>query len=320
MVFTPQQWGLVLGGSSGFGLATAAKLAASGMSIAIVHRDRKGAMPAIEQRFAEIRAKGARLVAFNLDATTAAGRAEVLAALPAHLGERGRVRVLLHSIAFGNLKLIAPFPSSHGPGPGPAPGPGERGRARLAHALDVTAEKLSAAIEAAAVESDALADLAWEPKYDSELLLEEEDYSRTIEAMGTSIVAWAQGLLRAGLFADDARVLGLTSEGSEIAWRGYAAVSAAKAALEAVVRAMALELAPYGIRSNVIQPGISDTPALRAIPGSQRMKATARRRNPFGRLTTPEDVADVVCLLCTDEARWINGAVIRADGGEHIVG
>jgi NAD(P)-dependent dehydrogenase (short-subunit alcohol dehydrogenase family) len=86
------------------------------------------------------------------------------------------------------------------------------------------------------------------------------------------------------------------------------------------VRAMALELAPYGIRSNVLQPGISDTPALRLIPGSAHMKAAARKRNPFGRLTTPEDVADVVCLLSTEEARWINGAIVRVDGGEHIGG
>ncbi len=69
-----------------------------------------------------------------------------------------------------------------------------------------------------------------------------------------------------------------------------------------------------------MQAGVADTPALRLIPGSARMKAAARRRNPFGRLTTPEDVADVVYLLCTDEARWINGTIVRADGGEHVAG
>jgi NAD(P)-dependent dehydrogenase (short-subunit alcohol dehydrogenase family) len=87
-----------------------------------------------------------------------------------------------------------------------------------------------------------------------------------------------------------------------------------------VVRAMALELAPYGVRSNVVQPGAADTPALRLVPGSGRVKAAARRRNPFGRMTTPEDVADVVCLLCTDEAHWINGSLLRVDGGEHVCG
>jgi enoyl-[acyl-carrier protein] reductase I len=50
------------------------------------------------------------------------------------------------------------------------------------------------------------------------------------------------------------------------------------------------------------------------------MKAQARLRNPFRRLTTPRDVANVIGLLATDEAAWINGEVIRVDGGEHISG
>jgi NAD(P)-dependent dehydrogenase (short-subunit alcohol dehydrogenase family) len=97
-------------------------------------------------------------------------------------------------------------------------------------------------------------------------------------------------------------------------------VSAAKVALESVSRSIALEMAPYGIRSNIVQAGVTDTPALRLIPGSAHMKAGARRRNPFGRLTTPQDVADFICLLCTDEAHWVNGTIIRVDGGEHIAG
>jgi enoyl-[acyl-carrier protein] reductase I len=83
---------------------------------------------------------------------------------------------------------------------------------------------------------------------------------------------------------------------------------------------MALELAPRGLRTNIVQAGITDTPALRAIPGSDRMKAGARLRNPFKRLTTPEDVASAIFLLCLDEAAWINGDVIRVDGGEHVSG
>lgn len=282
------------------------------MSVAVVHRDRKGAMPAIDAQFGEIRAAGGRLVAYNLDATSCEGRAHVVASLAETFGPRGRVRLLLHSIAFGNLKLVAPMP--------PGPGAGARARSRLAELLGVGEEKLAAAIETLSGESDVFADLAADPRYDSEALLEDEDYARTIHAMGTSLAGWAQALLTRRLFADDARVVGLTSEGNEVAWRGYAAVAAAKVALESVVRSMAVELAPYGIRSNVVQPGVADTPALRLIPGSAHMKAAARRRNPFGRLTTPEDVADVVCLLCADEARWINGAIVRADGGEHVAG
>jgi NAD(P)-dependent dehydrogenase (short-subunit alcohol dehydrogenase family) len=310
--FTANQWALILGGSSGFGLASAKKLAASGMSVAIVHRDRRGAMAAIEAEFESIRAGGGALLTFNVDALASEPRATVLEALTERMGREGRVRVLLHSIAFGNLKLLAPMP--------PGPSPADRARARLATELGISEERLAAALESAAADSDALADAAWPARYDSSTVLEDEDFARTIHAMGTSLATWTQDLLARGLFGGDARVLGLTSEGNEVAWRGYAAVAAAKVALESVTRAMAVELAPYGIRANVIQAGVSDTPALRLIPGSARMKANARRRNPFGRLTTPEDVADVVYLLSTDEARWINGTIVRADGGEHVAG
>jgi NAD(P)-dependent dehydrogenase (short-subunit alcohol dehydrogenase family) len=310
--FSKNQWALILGGSSGFGLASAKKLAASGMSVAIVHRDRKGAMAAIEPEFAAIRASGADLLTWNLDALSNEGRATVLDALTERMAREGRVRLLLHSIAFGNLKLLAPMP--------PSPNPADRARARLAAELGIAEDRLAAALESVGAESDVLADIAWPTRYDSSSVLEDEDFAHTIHAMGTSLAIWAQDVLARALFASDARVLGLTSEGNEVAWRGYAAVAAAKVALESVTRAMAVELAPYGIRSNVVQAGVADTPALRVIPGSVRMKAAARRRNPFGRLTTPEDVADVVYLLCTDEARWINGTIVRADGGEHVAG
>ena len=149
-------------------------------------------------------------------------------------------------------------------------------------------------------------------------LIDDEDMARTIHSMGTSLLTWVQRLHAAGLFAASARVIGLTSEGNEVAWRGYAAVAAAKSALESVSRAIAVEFGPLGIRSNILQPGVTDTPALRIIPGSGRMKAGARLRNPLGRLTLPEDVADAVFLLSLDEARWVNGALIRVDGGEHV--
>jgi NAD(P)-dependent dehydrogenase (short-subunit alcohol dehydrogenase family) len=275
--FERVQWALVLGGSSGFGLAVARTLARHGMSVAVVHRDRRGAMPAIEQAFAEIRASGAGFVSYNVDALSPEGQRAVLAGLGQAMGERGRVRALVHSIAFGNLKpLVAPRRSAGDDAPG-----------------------------------DAAA---------SEPLLEDEDFDRTVRAMGTSLASWTQALHAGGLFAADARVFGLTSEGNELAWRGYAAVAAAKAALESVSRAIAVELGPYGVRSNIVQPGVTDTPALRLIPGAEGMKARARLRNPLGRLTTPADVADVIGLLCTDEARWVNGALIRVDGGEHVAG
>jgi NAD(P)-dependent dehydrogenase (short-subunit alcohol dehydrogenase family) len=138
--------------------------------------------------------------------------------------------------------------------------------------------------------------------------------------MGTSLLGWVQEIFARKLFADDARVFGLTSEGNQVAWRGYAAVAAAKVALESLARSIAVEYAPYGIRCNVIQAGVTETPALAAIPGSDHMKSQAQMRNPFHRLTMPIDVANAIYLLALDEAAWINGAVIRVDGGEHISG
>jgi len=308
--FTRDDWALILGGSSGFGLATAQKLAENGMSVCIVHRDRRGAMARIEPEFEKIRSTGARLLTFNTDALAAEQRDRVLDALAEAAGADGRVKALLHSIAFGNLKLLAPEKVQALPG-----------RRELAERLGVAEAELSRAVDELFGDgADALQSLASLPEYSTRSFIDDEDVARTVYSMGTSLLGWAQTLLARGLFADDARVFGLTSEGNEVAWKGYAAVAAAKVALESISRSMAVELAPYGIRSNVIQAGVTDTPALAAIPGSAHLKAAARQRNPFGRLTTPRDVANAIHLLCTPDAAWINGEVIRVDGGEHISG
>ncbi len=148
--------------------------------------------------------------------------------------------------------------------------------------------------------------------------LQHDDFQLTIEAMAISLYDWTKDILTAGLFAADARVISFTSEGSQKAWKNYAAVSAAKAALEAISRSIALEMAPLGIRANCIMAGITDTASLRLIPNADELMDHGKRRNPFSRLTTPEDVANVVYLLCRDEAAWINGAVIPVNGGEHL--
>jgi enoyl-[acyl-carrier protein] reductase I len=136
--------------------------------------------------------------------------------------------------------------------------------------------------------------------------------------MAISLIDWVKIVFENKLFADDARVIGLSSEGNQKAWINYAAVSATKAALEAIIRSLALEYAPYGIRSNIVQAGITETASLNKIPGNELLKANAVYRNPFGRMTKTEDVANVIYLLCRDEASWINGAVIPVDGGERI--
>lgn len=261
--FSRKQWALILGGSSGFGFASAKGLANQGMSVAVLHRDRRSVMDDVEARFDCVRRTGVGFLGFNADALATDVRERVLAEIAAELGSEGRIRLLLHSIAWGNLKPLAP---------GSAPA------------------------------------------------LEEEDFAHTIYAMGTSLAAWTSAVFARGLFAKDARVVGLTSEGSSVAWEGYAAVSTAKAALEAVSRAIAREYARHGIRANVIQAGVADTPALRRIPAHEAIMGDALRRNPLRRLTQPEDVANVVGFLASDDAAWINGAVIRVDGGECISG
>jgi enoyl-[acyl-carrier protein] reductase I len=149
-------------------------------------------------------------------------------------------------------------------------------------------------------------------------LLANDDFHLTIEAMAVSLYDWVKDLFNRGLFTPDARIISFTSEGNSKAWKNYAAVSAAKAALEAITRNIALEFASYGIRANCIQAGITDTNSFRMIPGSEELARYARKRNPFKRLTLPEDVADAVYLLVLDEAAWINGTVIPVNGGEHL--
>jgi len=310
--FDGHAWAVILGGSSGFGLAAAQVLAEHGMHLCLVHRDRRGAMARIEPEFEKLRGQGVEVRTFNTDALAAEKRGEVLDALAAEVGPGARVRVLLHSIAFGNLKLVAPEKRRDG---------SERARTALAETLGVDAARLAEAADALLAEGhDSLSGLATPPEYSDRHFLDADDFARTVHAMGTSLLDWTQDLLARGLFADDARVFGLTSEGNTVAWKGYAAVAAAKVALESVARSIAVELAPYGVRCNVVQAGVTETPALAAIPGSGHMKAQARARNPFGRLPTPRDVARVIYLLSLDEAAWVNGEVIRVDGGEHVSG
>jgi NAD(P)-dependent dehydrogenase (short-subunit alcohol dehydrogenase family) len=115
------------------------------------------------------------------------------------------------------------------------------------------------------------------------------------------------------------RIFAMTSAGGSRVWATYGAVSAAKAALESHVRQLSLELAPLGITANAIMAGVTDTPALRKIPGSDEMLALAQRKNPSGRLTTPQDVADAIGLLSHPKSHWLTGNVICVDGGEFIV-
>ncbi|MGO1585987.1 MAG: enoyl-ACP reductase FabI [Mesonia sp.] len=253
-------WALILGGSSGLGLASAEKLAKHGMNLIILHRDRKVNLPKIHEEFESLKKEGIQLKSFNVDATNSEKIQENLSEIKSLLSEKGKIKVLLHSIAKGNLKPM------HG-------------------------------------EGNTLSSL---------------DFQITIQAMALSLYDWVKATFEAQLFHEDARVIAFTSEGNTKAWKNYAAVSAAKVTLEAITRNISLEFAPYGIKANCIQAGMTDTFSFQQIPGSDQLKGHALKRNPNQRLTTPQDVANVVYLLSKDEAKWITGTVIPVDGGEHL--
>ena len=145
------------------------------------------------------------------------------------------------------------------------------------------------------------------------------DMNMTLDVMAHSFVYWTQDLFVAGLLRQGARLFAMTSAGGHRVWPMYGAVSAAKAALEAHVRQLAVELSPRGISVNALQAGVTDTPAARKIPGSEQMFARASESNPGNRLTTPEDVAEVLATLSLCESTWITGNIIRVDGGEDLV-
>ncbi len=140
----------------------------------------------------------------------------------------------------------------------------------------------------------------------------------TVNVMAHSLVYWVQGLISRNLMIHGGRIFGMTSSGGHTAMPYYGAISAAKASLEAHIRQLAMELGHMGITANAIMAGVTDTPALRKIPGNAEMRETARRKNPSGRLTTPEDVAKAIVLLSADEALWISGNSLGVDGGEDI--
>jgi enoyl-[acyl-carrier protein] reductase III len=110
-------------------------------------------------------------------------------------------------------------------------------------------------------------------------------------------------------------IIAISSQGSRTYIPNYSSVGASKAALEAIIRYLAVELAKKDIRVNGVASGVVDTDSLKLFPDRDVMLEEATKKTPMGHLGSPEDIANVVSLLCTDEAKWICGQVIVADGG-----
>jgi NAD(P)-dependent dehydrogenase (short-subunit alcohol dehydrogenase family) len=150
-------------------------------------------------------------------------------------------------------------------------------------------------------------------------VLTQAQMEMTLDVMAHTLVYWVQDLVEAERLAEEAHIYAMTSSGSLIAFPNYGGVSAAKAALESHVRQLAVELAPRRVAVNAVRAGVTDTPALRKIPGHEQMVKLALERNPYGKLTTPELVAETIAGLI-ELPYWVTGNIINVDGGEVISG
>ena len=121
------------------------------------------------------------------------------------------------------------------------------------------------------------------------------------------------------IMPDHSRIVTLSSLGSIRYIPGYAAIGISKAAIENIVKYMAVELAHRHITVNCVSGGFIDTSALKVFPNYEQMKQEVSKRTPFGRIGTPEEVADVVVFLAGPKASWITGQTVIVDGGYSLM-
>jgi enoyl-[acyl-carrier-protein] reductase (NADH) len=141
----------------------------------------------------------------------------------------------------------------------------------------------------------------------------------TLDVMAHCLVYWTQEVVARKLMNEGGRIFAMTSAGGHRVWPTYGAVSASKAALESHIRQLAYELSPRKITANAIQAGVTLTPALERIPGSEEIVKHAIAVNPSNRLTTTEDVAQAIVALSGPGTHFLTGNVIKVDGGEDLI-
>ena len=110
-------------------------------------------------------------------------------------------------------------------------------------------------------------------------------------------------------------IVAISSLGSQRVLENYVLVGTSKAALESVVRYLAVELGPRGIRVNAVSAGVVETEALEHFPNREEMLHAGRTRTPAGRLVEPDDVAGAVAYLCSTDAEMVRGHTLVVDGG-----
>jgi enoyl-[acyl-carrier protein] reductase III len=145
------------------------------------------------------------------------------------------------------------------------------------------------------------------------LEVEEKHWDWTLSANAWALVALARAAAPA--MEPGGSIVGISSLGSVRVLENYILVGTSKAALESLVRYLAVELAPRGIRVNAVSAGVVETEALDHFPNRAQMLQLARERTPAGRMVEPRDVADAVCFLCSPQAEMVRGHTLIVDGG-----
>ncbi len=145
---------------------------------------------------------------------------------------------------------------------------------------------------------------------------EDKHWDWTLGANARALLALAR--VAAPQMPAGSSIVGISSLGSQRVLENYTLVGTSKAALEALVRYLAVELAPRGIRVNAVSAGVVETGALDHFPNREAMLEMGAR-NPVGRLVSPEDVAAAVAFLCSPDAEMVRGQTLVVDGGYSLL-
>jgi enoyl-[acyl-carrier protein] reductase III len=151
----------------------------------------------------------------------------------------------------------------------------------------------------------------------SALETEDKHWDWTLSANARALLSLARACVRD--MRPGSSIVGVSSLGSTRVLENYVLVGTSKAALESVVRYLAVELAPRGIRVNAVSAGVVETGALEHFPNKEHMLTSSRERTPAGRLVEPDDVASAVIFLCSPEAEMVRGHTLIVDGGYSLL-